>query len=152
MNTRPDSEIHVLSDAEMDTITELVNDKYSRWKWNIGYSPKYRLTREWTVGVVPIKATLGVEKGRIVDCRIAAAEVDPGVSGADSAVTPTDPGAIAAADAAIKAILGENIPGLDSLADNLVGMEHDPDRLKRMISEKEIVNPEWIDIFVKGLF
>ncbi|MCK4747424.1 MAG: hypothetical protein KAT15_10325, partial [Bacteroidales bacterium] len=46
----------------------------------------------------------------------------------------------------------DNIPNLKALAESLTGEPHDPEKLGEIISSKNLVKPEWIDIFVDGLF
>ncbi len=41
------SSLFTLGSDDENRITKLVEEKYSRWTWNFGYSPRYRLTREW---------------------------------------------------------------------------------------------------------
>ena len=127
----PDTEIYTLTDNETRGIQELVREKYSLWKWNIGYSPKYRLVREWDMGNIRMRAELEVEKGHITKCHL----------------TGDAPGS----DVPDGSLKGD-APGFEALAESLIGAEHDPDSLKAMISANKLVDPDWIDIFVKGLF
>ena len=72
-----------------------------------------------------------VEKGQIKTCRIT-------VPGKDQYF----PGEI----------LGKSIRTPDELAMQLTGTRHDPDSLRELLSTRMLVEPEWIDIFVDGLF
>ena len=111
------SEFHAFSDDEISRIKELVREKYSLWKWNIGYSPRYSLKREIVLGDIRILADLQVEKGQIKNCSFAG-----------------------------------DVSDLADLAIQLTGAAHDPDKLRDLISDRNLVKPEWIDIFVEGLF
>ena len=64
--------------SETDTvrIRELVSQKYSTWKWNIGYSPRYKMTREIDWNGKPVMINLEVEKGRIKEIEIKSDNAD----------------------------------------------------------------------------
>lgn len=61
-----------LSSSELASIGELVSRKYSTWKWNIGYSPKYQLTRQVKWNDKTVVVQLEVEKGQIMKINIEA--------------------------------------------------------------------------------
>jgi lipoate-protein ligase A len=65
-----------LSGREVSRISELVNRKFATWKWNIGYSPKYRMTREIRWNDKPVGVHLEVEKGRITKIDLEAGPAD----------------------------------------------------------------------------
>lgn len=111
------SEIHAFSDHDISRIEELVREKYSLWKWNVGYSPRYSLKREIRIGDIRVLVELKVEKGQIKDCRIEG-----------------------------------DISDLKDLAIQLTGVAHDPDTIRDLLWDRNLVKPEWIDIFVGGLF
>ena len=56
-----------LTADELDKVNQLVQDKYSRWEWNFGRSPRYELTNKqrFTGGTLEISAK--VEGGLITD-------------------------------------------------------------------------------------
>lgn len=184
-----DSEIFALGERETGRIQELVLEKYSRWNWNMGYSPKYRLQREWMIGRILLKTELEVEKGHIKNCRLTVLKqflfpdnIPPGerkknilpddaiVTGARNygnlydilgrqtrdagpgkePVVDLTRGAARSKIAADSAI--RDASRLKVLAEGLIGVPHDPDALRTAISERDLVKPGWIDIFVKGLF
>ena len=124
-------EIFEPDESALNRIEELIHGKYSLWKWNIGYSPRYSLDRKWKIGKNQIRAEMQVEKGQIKTCRIT-------VPGKDQYF----PGEI----------LGKSIRTPDELAMQLTGTRHDPDSLRELLSTRMLVEPEWIDIFVDGLF
>jgi lipoate-protein ligase A len=182
----PGSEIYALSDTETGRIQELVMEKYSRWDWNMGYSPRYRLQREWMIGRIMLKTELEVEKGYIRNCRLTVLkqflfpdDIPPGEKKKN--ILPHDALVTGARDyGTLDDILGKRIPvrenktgdltpgaipekipadnairdagRLKVLAESLIGVPHDPDALRTAISERDLLKPGWIDIFVKGLF
>jgi len=168
----PGSKILALTDDETQRIQELVRDKYGLWKWNIGYSPKYKLRREWMIGRIRLKAELLVEKGHIIDCRLtllatypAHADIPSGESIAPDLLNGEHITQASDYGRLDDILSGETlmpygqhrIPAgnehrLKDLAANLVGLAHDPDALCKYLSERDLVKPGWIDAFVKGLF
>jgi lipoate-protein ligase A len=64
--------------SKTDTIRirELVSQKYSTWKWNIGYSPRYKMTREIEWNGRPVIINLEVEKGKIKEIEIKSDDAD----------------------------------------------------------------------------
>jgi len=125
-----DSESCTFSETEKNRVSELVHEKYSQWKWNFGYSPRYSFNREWNVAGAQVHSEIVVEKGRIVKCYLY-------TSGSDRT--------------AIDDFLTQEIKNLDDLAIHITGENHDPGSLQEMISDRNLVKPEWIDIFVEGL-
>lgn len=45
-NTLPDCRIYTLTDDDIAEIQKLADSRYSTWKWNYGYSPKYTLSNQ----------------------------------------------------------------------------------------------------------
>ncbi len=111
------SNYYELADVETGRIRELIKEKYSTWKWNIGYSPRYSLSREIDLYGKPITADLYIEKGQIKKC-----------------------------------IISGDLPRLSELAIRLIGADHEPEALMKLIKAKNLVKREWIDKFVEGLF
>ena len=111
------SEYFSFRDADIGRIEELVQEKYSLWKWNIGYSPRYSLKRKIEIDKVSIRAELHVEKGQIKYCHFEG-----------------------------------NISDLAELAIQLTGVAHDPKTIRDFLGDRNLVKPEWIDIFAEGLF
>jgi lipoate-protein ligase A len=154
----PGSEIFTLSDEEAGRIRKLVAEKYSLWKWNIGYFPKYQLEREWSLGRIRLKAELNVEKGKISGCRLAVTRqyLSPDDDSSAEILEITGPDNEYGRDAKdygnLEDILSEHTRDLDTLAQHIIGQSHDPESLRAYLSERKLVNPEWIDNFVKGLF
>ncbi len=71
------SERYGLSRMDMAGVKGLVSKKYSTWQWNIGYSPRYQLSREidWNGHTVLIH--MEVEKGKITGLDIKSGDADP---------------------------------------------------------------------------
>ncbi|MGD9557736.1 MAG: biotin/lipoate A/B protein ligase family protein [Mangrovibacterium sp.] len=63
----PEHRIADLSDEDMQAIERLKTEKYCRWDWIYGYSPRYRYRNEVAAGGKKIRFSLSVEKGRIAD-------------------------------------------------------------------------------------
>ncbi len=71
MEKYPDSRLYEFSAEDMKNIEKLRDEKFSKWEWNFGYSPKYdfeKLVRTENGG--NIEFHLNVERGLINDIRI----------------------------------------------------------------------------------
>lgn len=62
-------EPYVLSQADLDAIEKLRNEKYATWEWNYGFSPSYDMRREMKFPAGLITALLKVEHGKIKTVR-----------------------------------------------------------------------------------
>ena len=51
--------------ADIEQINKLVNDKFSTWEWNYGYSPKYIFEKTILAGDKKLEVKINVEKGII---------------------------------------------------------------------------------------
>ena len=60
-----DARVTELTAADIRAIEKLREEKYSRWDWIYGYSPKYTYRNELTTAAGKIFFTLSVEKGKI---------------------------------------------------------------------------------------
>jgi lipoate-protein ligase A len=114
------SEGYELSETETDRIGELVSRKYHTWNWNIGYSPRYRMTREIDWNGKPVMILLEVEKGKITSIRIQS-------------------------DAPDSELFAQ-------MAGILSGVDHEPVKIREIISSKLLVKPWLIDYFVEAIF
>lgn len=67
-----DSEVpeYVLSDEDWEKIHKLSEERYQKWEWNYGKSPKFNVqaSRRFPVGSIDIR--LEVNKGKIENCKI----------------------------------------------------------------------------------
>lgn len=59
-----------LSEEQLVEIRELVENKYSKWQWNYGNSPKFSYEKERKVLGEAVNVKLNVEKGIVVSCEI----------------------------------------------------------------------------------
>lgn len=57
------NEIHELDKTDISAINTLMNEKYSKWEWNFGYSPDYIFRNE----ISGIKMNMKVKNGKIID-------------------------------------------------------------------------------------
>ena len=57
------AKIHSFTDDEMKEINKLVEEKYSTWDWNFGFSPNYNFQRAIKVPAGFIEAHIEVERG-----------------------------------------------------------------------------------------
>lgn len=62
--------VYEFNEKDNRAIQILVEEKFSTWDWNFGYSPKYTFTNEFLVEGKKLKVELQVEKGRITESRI----------------------------------------------------------------------------------
>jgi lipoate-protein ligase A len=60
---------YVFDDEDIEKINERVSRKYSTWKWNIGYSPRYQMSCEIDWEGEPVVVRLEVETGKIKSIR-----------------------------------------------------------------------------------
>ena len=57
-------------DQEVSEIIRLRDEKYAKWEWNYGHSPKFEMTREGRFPGGTLEVTLEVKKGVIEKIRI----------------------------------------------------------------------------------
>ncbi len=70
-NQFPDIKAYELNEADRIAIKKLMDEKYLKWEWNFGYSPKYKFERliGFPNGNI-LEIELDIEKGRIVRSEI----------------------------------------------------------------------------------
>jgi lipoate-protein ligase A len=76
LDTVPGSALIDLSSEGRSSIAELAEDKYSSWEWNIGYSPKYDLKREFTFDGQKFSLSMHVEKGIVREISLESGTAD----------------------------------------------------------------------------
>ncbi|MBW6459650.1 MAG: lipoate--protein ligase [Bacteroidales bacterium] len=54
-----------LSESDTQAIQKLINEKYSKPEWNIGYSPAYRYSGQWSTGGDEYDLELSAREGKI---------------------------------------------------------------------------------------
>ena len=70
INKRDDnSHFYELNDKDVESINKLVEEKYSTWEWNFGYSPKYSLYNEVKYPGGNVEFSLDVHDGLIKDIK-----------------------------------------------------------------------------------
>lgn len=70
INKRDDnSHFYELNDKDIESINKLVEEKYSTWEWNFGYSPKYSLNNELKYPGGNVEFSLDVHDGLIKDIK-----------------------------------------------------------------------------------
>ena len=70
INKRDDnSHFYELNDKDVESINKLVEEKYSTWEWNFGYSPKYSLNNELKYPGGNVEFSLDVHDGLIKDIK-----------------------------------------------------------------------------------
>lgn len=65
LESNKDCEIYKLTEADIKSIERLVEEKYSTWEWNYGYSPKYNFSNEEKFACGLVQAYLLIEDGII---------------------------------------------------------------------------------------
>ena len=65
-----DSIIEKFSQEEIQAITKLREEKYSKWEWNFGQSPKFSMTKEGRFQGGTLEVTLDVSHGTIEKFRV----------------------------------------------------------------------------------
>ena len=63
------SHFYELNDKDVESINKLVEEKYSTWEWNFGYSPKYSLYNELKYPGGNLEFSLDVHDGLIKDIK-----------------------------------------------------------------------------------
>ena len=63
-------QVTTFTDDEVAEIVRLRDEKYSKWEWNYGHSPKFEMTREGKFAGGTLEVTLQVKKGIIEKIRI----------------------------------------------------------------------------------
>ena len=69
MNSDDGSKFYEYSQHDIDQINKLVEDKYSTWDWNFGYSPKYDFEKSIKTKGGNIEVQMNIEKGIIQDVK-----------------------------------------------------------------------------------
>lgn len=63
-------EKYEITQEQIEAVKELVENKYSKWEWNFGYSPDFYFEKDSVILGNTIKVKLYVKKGVITDCNI----------------------------------------------------------------------------------
>ena len=63
------SHFYELNDKDVESINKLVEEKYSTWEWNFGYSPKYSLYNELKYPGGNVEFSLAAHDGLIKDIK-----------------------------------------------------------------------------------
>ncbi|WP_313163014.1 lipoate--protein ligase [Sedimentibacter sp.] len=64
------TEKYEINQEQIESVNELVENKYSRWEWNFGASPDFYFEKESAVAGDVIKVNLNVKKGIVTECNI----------------------------------------------------------------------------------
>ncbi len=73
--SRSGSVPYELDSRDMREIEKLAREKYGSWAWNFGYSPRYRLRREFELDGKGFSLDLQVEKGIIARIRMGSGNI-----------------------------------------------------------------------------
>lgn len=65
LNANPETFHHAFSTTDLSAINQLITDKYSKEEWIFGYSPKYKMVKEFSLDGASWKIELEVDKGII---------------------------------------------------------------------------------------
>jgi lipoate---protein ligase len=73
LKTNSDAKEYCFSASDLNSIKELIKNKYSSWEWNFGYSPVYRFNNKMTSSPgITFSCQLSVEKGIISNLELEA--------------------------------------------------------------------------------
>jgi lipoate-protein ligase A len=66
-----DTTIYSFGENDIAHINQLMEEKYSTWQWNFGYSPKCRIYKTGVIANMDVQCELDVEKGMItaIECK-----------------------------------------------------------------------------------
>ncbi|HKJ79515.1 MAG TPA: lipoate--protein ligase [Prolixibacteraceae bacterium] len=67
---KPENKTYELNDDDVQNINQLVEEKFSTYEWNFGYSPKYTFRNEKEIEGKKLKIELKIEKGIILESAI----------------------------------------------------------------------------------
>lgn len=70
VNNYPNTELYELTEEDDRAINKLMEEKYSTWDWNFGYSPKYNFKKTIKTDGGSIEFNLNVHDGLIKDAKI----------------------------------------------------------------------------------
>lgn len=70
MNSNADAKLYEYTREDQDRINSLVNEKYSTWEWNFGYSPKYGFEKSIKTNGGNVQVQMNIEKGIIQNLKI----------------------------------------------------------------------------------
>lgn len=70
LETFDDASLYEYSDTDLKEISKLRLNKFSKWNWNYGYSPKYHFRKENASPGGNLEVRMNVEKGVITKLRI----------------------------------------------------------------------------------
>jgi lipoate-protein ligase A len=70
INSHPDIKLYELSEYDHQQINILVNNKYSSWDWNFGYSPNYNFKKTIKTNGGFIEINMDVINGIIIDFKL----------------------------------------------------------------------------------
>lgn len=70
IDTEEDCVLYDFSQADLNTINKLTEEKYSTWSWNYGNSPKYSFNKDFKYAGGNLEFHLNVQKGIIEDIKI----------------------------------------------------------------------------------
>ncbi len=80
-----------LSDSDLEKIGELRGSRYTQWEWNIGRSPKFKVSRSRIVDGVSLSVDLVVNKGHIEEIALQSELVAPhAASDAETGPSPVN--------------------------------------------------------------
>ena len=68
--------IYEFTQNDIEQINKLVNEKYTSWEWNYGYSPKYNFEKSQITSQGTLDVQLIVEKGYIKELKIKSSFLD----------------------------------------------------------------------------
>jgi lipoate-protein ligase A len=71
-----DGRIDTLSDDDLKGIQQLIDEKYCTWKWNFGYSPKYRFNKKVILEGAELSISLFVVKGDMIEVQFTGSLLD----------------------------------------------------------------------------
>lgn len=69
-DTNGDVPQYQLTEKDWEKIHEISGDRYQKWEWNYGRSPKFNLQHSKRFSAGSIDLRLEVKKGMIQDCKI----------------------------------------------------------------------------------
>ncbi len=70
LTTFTDAEKYELSEKDMRSIRQLMEEKYTRWEWNFGYSPRYQFQQVVQLGKNNLFVRILVERGIILEIHL----------------------------------------------------------------------------------
>jgi len=113
LDTYEGAEAYHLTKNDLLSIQRIKEDKYATWKWNFGYSPRYRFQQDIRLGKKNLVVDLLVERGVITEISITEQETKESLDELEKELTGLDHNEDMIMDKLQSFDINRYIPGID---------------------------------------